>query len=32
MDWNNTNNLLQAALVCVPVVMFVLGFHMGNKE
>lgn len=31
MDWNNTNHLLQAALVCVCVVMFVLGYRMGDK-
>jgi hypothetical protein len=31
MDWNNTNHLLQAALVCCCALMFVFGFRSGDQ-
>jgi len=31
MDWNNTNHLLQAGLVGLCVVLFVLGYRAGDK-
>jgi len=31
MDWNNTNHLLQALLVCCCGVMFVIGYRSGDK-
>lgn len=31
MDWSNVAHLLQALLVAVCVLMFVVGFNAGNK-
>lgn len=32
MDWSNVSHLLQAVLVAVCVVMFVMGFNAGNRQ